>query len=312
MEKLRFPKKPLLQRLKLIIKPRSAQMKSFSTKLIFFILIFLIDINLVLSKEYASEIFFKIRTETNSEAKSIGSYSKGCLAGAEYLPNHSLHYEALKPSRNRFWGHPNLISYIKNTSKEVFETHGNGLILGDLAMPRGGPMPYGHKSHQTGLDVDIFYERKPDLAMSRFELETFKPRSVLSPNQKEINEDLWSDYHYDLLKIATKDDRVTRVFVNPLIKKELCMIAEEKDDMDWLKKIRPWAGHYNHFHVRLGCPKNSELCINQADVNNSTGCGSELDFWMKKDKLFESNSTKIRKWMLLSDLPKSCKKISME
>ena len=90
------------------------------------------------------------------------------------------------------------------------------------------------------------------------------------------------------------------------------MIAEEKEDMDWLKKIRPWAGHYNHFHVRLGCPKNSELCINQADVNNSTGCGSELDFWMKKDKLFESNSTKIRKWMLLSDLPKSCRKISME
>ena len=46
--------------------------------------------------------------------------------------------------------------------------------------------------------------------------------------------------------------------------------------------MRPWAGHYNHFHVRLSCPKNSELCINQADVNNSSGCGSELDFWMKK------------------------------
>ena len=122
-------------------------------------------------------------------------------------------------------------------------------------MPRGGPMPYGHKSHQTGLDVDIFYEKKPELAMNRFELETFKPSSVLSPNQREINEDLWSDYHYDLLKIATKDDRVTRIFVNPLIKKELCMIAEEKDDMDWLKKIRPWAGHYNHFHVRLVAQK---------------------------------------------------------
>ena len=73
--------------------------------------------------------------------------------------------------------------------------------------------------------------------------------------------------------------------------------------------MRPWAGHYNHFHVRLGYPQNSELCINQADVNNSSGCGSELDFWMKKDKLFESNSTKIRKWMLLSDLPKSVKNI---
>ena len=116
----------------------------------------------------------------------------------------------------------------------------------------------------------------------------------------------------EVIKIATKDERVTRIFVNPLIKKELCVMAEEKNDMDWLKKMRPWAGQYNHFHVRLSWPKNSELCINQADVNNSSGCGSELDFWMKKDKLFESNSTKIRKWMLLSDLPKSCRKISME
>ena len=287
-------------------------MKSLLARLAILFLIFSIDSDLVLSTEYASEIFYKIRTENNSEANSIGSYSRGCLAGAEYLPNHSYHYEALKPSRNRFWGHPNLINYIKKISKEIFEVHGNGLLLGDLSMPRGGPMPYGHKSHQTGLDVDIYFEKKPNLIMNRYELETFKPRSVLSPNQRQINEELWSDYHYDLLKIISRDEMVTRVFVNPLIKKKLCIKAEEIDDSDWLKKIRPWAGHYKHFHVRLNCPIDSKLCVNQANVDNSSGCGSELDFWMQKDKLFESNSTKIRKWMLLSDLPESCKKISME
>jgi len=310
MEKLRYHKKLSLLHLKQIINLRVVC--SYSMRFILFFLIFIANTDLVLSKEYASEIFYKIRTETISEAKSIGSYSKGCLSGAEYLPNHSLHYEALKPSRNRFWGHPNLINYIKNISKEVFEIHGNGLILGDLSMPRGGPMPYGHKSHQTGLDVDIYFEKKPDLIMERYELETFKTRSVLSPNQREINENIWSDYHYNLLKIAASDEMVTRVFVNPLIKKKMCIRAGEIDDTDWLKKIRPWAGHYKHFHVRLRCPIDSELCINQAEVNNSSGCGSELDYWMQKDKLFESNSTKIRKWMLLSDLPKSCKKIAME
>ena len=31
----------------------------------------------------------------------------------------------------------------------------HGILIGDMAQPRGGPLPFGHKSHQIGLDVDI-------------------------------------------------------------------------------------------------------------------------------------------------------------
>jgi penicillin-insensitive murein DD-endopeptidase len=30
-----------------------------------------------------------------------------------------------------------------------------GMLIGDMALPREGPMPTGHRNHQIGLDVDI-------------------------------------------------------------------------------------------------------------------------------------------------------------
>ena len=35
------------------------------------------------------------------------------------------------------------------------------LWIGDLSQPRGGPMPFGHASHQTGLDVDVWLDLSP-------------------------------------------------------------------------------------------------------------------------------------------------------
>ena len=31
------------------------------------------------------------------------------------------------------------------------------MLVGDMAQPRGGPMSFGHVSHQGGLDVDIWF-----------------------------------------------------------------------------------------------------------------------------------------------------------
>ena len=62
----------------------------------------------------------------------------------------------MRPSRNRNWGHPDVISYIIDLSESAKKVGWKGLYIGDIAAPRGGPMPYGHQSHQTGLDVDIW------------------------------------------------------------------------------------------------------------------------------------------------------------
>jgi murein endopeptidase len=48
---------------------------------------------------------------------------------------------------------------------------------------------------------------------------------------------------------------VTRLFVNPAIKKALCRDAGE--DRAWLGKVQPWLGQDWHFHVCVGCPADS-------------------------------------------------------
>jgi murein endopeptidase len=37
-------------------------------------------------------------------------------------------------------------------------------------------------------------------------------------------------------------------------------------DGAWLTKVRPWWGHYYHFHVRIACPPESGDCRAQPPV----------------------------------------------
>jgi penicillin-insensitive murein endopeptidase len=41
----------------------------------------------------------------------------------------------------------------------------------------------------------------------------------------------------------------------------------------WVGKLRPWVGHFSHFHVRLRCPANSPDCQSQAPIPPGNGCG---------------------------------------
>ncbi|MGR9106935.1 MAG: penicillin-insensitive murein endopeptidase, partial [Gammaproteobacteria bacterium] len=110
----------------------------------------------------ASLVFGNQKTAANLASAAVGSYSKGCLAGAEPLPIDGPHWQAMRLSRNRNWGHPELLNYIRrfSTDAAVLEEW-PGLLVGDLSQPRGGPMLSGHKSHQIGLDVDIWFRPSP-------------------------------------------------------------------------------------------------------------------------------------------------------
>ncbi len=84
-----------------------------------------------------------------------------------------------------------------------------------------------------------------------------------------------------LIKLAAQDRDVERIFVSPLIKKELCRI-ERPEDQSWMEKIRPWYGHRDHMHVRLRCPPGSPECRPQKPVPETKGCGKPLDEWFSK------------------------------
>src|SRR5262249_13678000 len=54
----------------------------------------------------ARELFGRKSKPVPLAARSIGFYSKGCLAGAVALPINGETWQVMRLSRNRMWGHP--------------------------------------------------------------------------------------------------------------------------------------------------------------------------------------------------------------
>src|SRR5690348_10124542 len=60
-------------------------------------------------KTAAKELFGRKPTPAPLQAKAIGFYSRGCLAGATALPINGPSWQVMRLSRNRNWGHPELV-----------------------------------------------------------------------------------------------------------------------------------------------------------------------------------------------------------
>jgi penicillin-insensitive murein DD-endopeptidase len=226
----------------------------------------------------AKLLFGRAKAPANMATRSIGFYAKGCLAGAKPLPVDGPAWQAMRLSRNRMWGHPSLVKYIERFAKDAKEKDGwPGLLVGDMSMPRGGPMPFGHASHQVGLDVDIWYRPMPERQLTKDEREAMPMQSfLLDPGH--VNPDLWSPDFVKLLRRSVSYPEVARVFVNPAIKKWLC--DNVKENRAFLRKITPIMGHDEHFHVRLFCPAGDPVCRNQPALPVDEGCGKGLDTWI--------------------------------
>ncbi len=235
---------------------------------------------LVIKFAPAKVLFGAVSAPSKMAARSIGFYAKGCLAGAKPLPVNGPAWQAMRLSRNRIWGHPTLVRYIERFAKDAKVKDGwPGLLVGDMSMPRGGPMPYGHASHQVGLDVDIWYKPMPDHELTNEERDTI-PMETFLIDPGHVNPKVWTPDFAKLLRRSVSYPEVARVFVNPAIKKWLC--DNVKEDRAFLRKISPIMGHDDHFHVRLVCPADNPGCRNQPGLPVDEGCGKGLDAWIAK------------------------------
>lgn len=225
----------------------------------------------------AKDLFSAMATPSRQVPAAFGSYAKGCQAGAAQLPESGPTWQAMRLSRNRNWGQPVLIDFLEDLSRKAAAQPGwNGLYIGDMSQPRGGPMSSGHASHQIGLDADIWMLPATRLDLSRSERESLSSISMRRAAGAYTN-DSWTRQHHEILKAAASDPRVARIFVFPGAKVQMC--KDETGDRTWLRKIRPWWGHHYHFHVRLNCPKGDRSCVDQAPPPPGDGC-ADAQAWV--------------------------------
>lgn len=229
------------------------------------------------SQELAKNLFGAKQEPSRAAPAAFGSYAKGCIAGAAELPETGPTWQAMRLARNRNWAHPETVDYIQDLSRIAARQPGwNGLYVGDLSQPRGGPMLSGHASHQMGLDADIWLRPADNLSLSRAQRENISSVSLRRERGAFVNEN-WTPQHEAILKAAASDPRVARIFIFPGAKVKLCETAT--GDRTWLRKIRPWFGHHYHFHVRLSCPAGTEGCVEQTPPPPGDGC-ADAQAWV--------------------------------
>jgi penicillin-insensitive murein endopeptidase len=225
------------------------------------------------------------RSPAPGSPEAIGGYSAGCLQGARALAASGPGYEALHRSRNRYFGHPALVDFIRRLGATAKARHLGLVVVGDMSQARGGPTPSGHRSHQSGLDVDVGYLAPAGVRAGRLKAadrERIAPPAVVNLETHQMSP-LWGRRTERLLAAAASDPAVDRIFVNPAIRRLLC--ASPARRAPWFARLRPWWGHHDHFHVRLKCPEGNALCQAQDPPapEDDDGCGATLAWWFSRD-----------------------------
>jgi penicillin-insensitive murein endopeptidase len=263
-----------------------------------------------LAQPAASALFSARPGPAPGAPQAVGGYARGCMIGARQLPESGPGWQAMRLSRNRTWGHPDALDFIERLGAQAQAFGWPRLLIGDISQPRGGPMPFGHASHQIGLDIDIWLTRPGARPLSRDERESVSAVNKVAPDRRRVASD-WTEDHARLLRAAAMDPGVARIFVNAAIKTEMCRWAPA-GDRDWLRRIRPWWGHDHHFHVRLTCPAGSPLCVDQDPIPAGDGCDETLAWWLSDEALNPAPSptpAPPRQPLTLADLPAACAEV---
>jgi penicillin-insensitive murein DD-endopeptidase len=251
----------------------------------------------------AKRVFGLLATPSPGPPQSIGGYAKGCLSGAVPLVPDGRSWQVMRPARNRAWGHPLLVATIERLSTQARAAGWPGLLVGDLGQPRGGPAVTGHASHQIGLDADIWFTPMPDRRLSTSERDNMAAGSIVAAGGDDVDRTVWGPQYHRLIETAAHMPELGRLFVNAAIKRALCEETPAAERA-WLRKVRPWWRHDDHFHIRLNCPPGQPLCQNQEPPPPGDGC-NELASWFTEEAK-HPKPPRPEKPLLVSQLPPQC------
>ena len=129
-------------------------------------------------------------------------------------------WQVVRLSRNRMWGHPAMIAFLERFSRKAkAEGLWNGILVGDISQPRGGPMMNGHTSHQVGLDADVWLTPMPNRTLTREEREEMSAVNMVSEDGLSVDKAHWTPAQAAIIKAAAEDPQ------NPLFQVNLVKLA---------------------------------------------------------------------------------------
>jgi penicillin-insensitive murein endopeptidase len=209
-----------------------------------------------------------------TKAQVIGFYSEGKMKDSDALPWEGFGFIKILRPRQRHYAAFDLVHVLTWAAEKLQQQYPSKdrLQIGDMSGIHGGPSG-GHASHQNGLDADVAFLRLNQTMQDPVDTGGYREKFVRGSSVTQ-NFDLARNWAY--VKILAETGRVQRIFVNQVVKNALCDFAktrgEFQSETEALRRLRPYAGHEDHFHVRLTCPLNSPDCTPQAEVPVGSGC----------------------------------------
>jgi len=213
------------------------------------------------------------------KSNAIGFYSNGTIEAATKFPDASSGIIKIFRLRDRAYATATLVRTLTLAAsawRAEFPA-GDRVQIGDIADSDGGSIS-GHASHQNGLDVDVAYlrtdriERNPNTNGPNGFGESFVKDGVVTSNF-----DL--QRNWAILRNLVARGNVGRIFVDPAIKGAFCRKAAVLDPKlsltsrnEVLRRLRPYANHDDHFHLRIKCPTGHLKCIPQSEPPSGNGC----------------------------------------
>ncbi len=193
--------------------------------------------------------------------------SGGVLRNANQLPQSGLGFRVLYPQRQMNFGTKMLVDLLIDLGRKIHEMMpGYQLPISDMSSQFGGR--FGARrdgGHQNGLEVDLAYITT-----------TSPPPLVVVVTGSFRREIMKMDEQLTAWKHVVKTNLVSRIFVDRQVKSAFCQytnrMTQDTDLIETLRRLQPWDGHKNHWHLRLKCPASSPRCQDDAPLVNRTGC----------------------------------------
>ena len=174
---------------------------------------------------------YDVAPRRNCRSRSIGSYQYGRLRCGVRMPAFGINHftwDIFSRSRpaisSRVWGHSRLIGTIYDVLNGYRRARPNAVAvgIGDLSLRYGGEINR-HVSHESGLDVDIYFPRRD--------------RRARAPG--EYGRGVDHNLARDLIARFARRREVSHVFVAPRY------VGRPNG------KVQYEPGHQDHLHVRL-------------------------------------------------------------